>query len=153
MKELIPSFKFQNKTSLRKTFSHIAHTFLNRYSLHLKEFDAIIPMPLTPTRLRERGYNQALLLAEGLSQILHLPCLTDQLERIGHSTRQSDLGEKERWTNVRGAFRMKPLSTVKDKKIILVDDLLTTGATASEAAHVLKTAGAVKVGIIVLSLA
>ena len=153
MRELIQSFKFQNKTCLRKTFTHIAQTFLERYPLSFQEFDAIIPMPLTPTRLRERGYNQALLLAEGLSQILRLPCLTDQLERVRHTPRQSDLGEKERWTNILGAFRMKPLSAIAGKKIILVDDLLTTGSTASQAAQTLMAAGAVKVGIIVLSLA
>ena len=153
MQELIRSFKFQNKTSLRKTFAHIARTFLARYPISLQEFDALIPMPLTQTRLRERGYNQALLLAEELSQILRLPCLTDQIERIWHTARQSDLGEKERWTNILGAFRMKPLSTVTGLKILLVDDLLTTGSTASEAARTLKAAGAIKVGIIVLSLA
>ena len=110
-------------------------------------------MPLTDTRLRERGYNQALLLAQGLSQILQIPCLTDQLERTRHTARQSDLCEKERWTNILGAFKMKPLSAVKGQKLLLVDDLLTTGSTASEAAKTLKAAGTVKVGIIVLSLA
>ncbi|MBF0569284.1 MAG: ComF family protein [Candidatus Omnitrophica bacterium] len=153
MQELIRSFKFHNKTALRKTFHAVAQTFLERYPVHLKGFDHIVPMPLTPTRLRERGYNQAQLIAEGLAELLSIPCLTGELLRVKHTPRQSDLDEKERWTNIRGAFRIKNLSLFKEKKILLVDDLLTTGATASEAARTLKAAGAVKVGVIVLAIA
>lgn len=153
MKELIHAFKFQNKTSLRKAFKDMARTFLEKYHISLKEFDHLAPIPLTATRQRERGYNQALLFAEGLSQILHIPCLADQIQRHRHSARQSDLREKERWTNIQGAFRINPLSTATGKNILLVDDLLTTGATASEAARTLRSAGAGKIGLIVLSLA
>ncbi len=153
MKDLIHAFKFQNKTSLRKTFRHIARTFLTRYRVSLEGFDHLLPIPLTSTRQRERGYNQALLFAKELSQILNIPCVADQLLRPGHGARQSDLREKERWTNIQGAFRINPLSTATGKNILLVDDLLTTGATASEAARTLRSAGAGKIGLIVLSLA
>jgi ComF family protein len=151
--ELIQDFKFRNKTALRKTFDTISRTFLSRYRLRLKGYDGLIPMPLTSVRLRERGYNQALLLAESLSQVTGIPCVTDILSRARHTPQQSTLGEKERWTNIKGAFRINSRSSIKDKKYIVVDDLLTTGATASEAAKTLKKAGAARVGVIAFSIA
>lgn len=152
MPQLVQSFKFHNKTALRKTFRRIAETFLTRYPLKLETFDLIMPVPLTSTRLRERGYNQAGLLAGEISEILKIPCVTNQLERVKHSSRQSQLGEKERWTNIQGAFRIKNSLLIKNRNILLVDDLLTTGATASETARTLKGAGAVKIGVITLSI-
>jgi len=151
--QLIQDFKFRNKTALRKTFSTISQTFLARYRLRLRGYDGLIPMPLTPVRLRERGYNQALLLAESLSQVTGIPCLTDILSREKNAPQQSTLGEKERWTNVKGAFKINSRSSVKDKEYIVVDDLLTTGATASEVAKTLKKAGAARVGVIAFSIA
>jgi ComF family protein len=151
--DLIQDFKFRNKTALRKTFRAISQTFLDRYHPTLKEFQGLIPLPLTPVRMRERGYNQSLLLAESLSQITGIPYVTDILSRAKHAPQQSTLGEKERWTNIKGAFRINSRSSVKDKQYLVVDDLLTTGATASEAARTLKRAGAARVGVVVLSIA
>jgi ComF family protein len=154
--QLIQDFKFHDKTALRKTFRTISQTFLDRYRPSLQHFQALIPIPLTPVRQRERGYNQALLLAEGLSQLTGIPCLTDILIREKHAPQQSSLGEKERWTNIRGAFRINPAFAPKmlyTNRLLVVDDLLTTGATASEAARTLKAAGATKVGVIALAIA
>jgi ComF family protein len=149
---LIPHYKFHNKTALRTTFGKIIREFLDRYDIRLDP-DALVPVPLHPARLRERGYNQAALIAEGLAPALGAPVIQDGLERTRHTPRQSELGQKERFTNIRGAFRITTPSTFEGKHIILVDDLLTTGATASEAARVLKAAGAIKVGVLALSIA
>ena len=153
MDRLVQDFKFHDKTSLRKTFHTISRTFLERYSLTLSGFDGLIPMPLSRVRARERGYNQALLLTESLSEVTGIPCLTNILSRSRHARQQSALRQKERWTNIKGAFRINPDFPLQEKNYIVVDDLLTTGATASEAARTLKAAGAAKVGVVVLSIA
>lgn len=152
MPSLIKSFKFYNKTSLRKTFTLISRNFFERYSLNIRA-DMLIPIPIHQVRLRERSYNQSLLLAEGISSITNIPLYTEILRKTALRPRQSQLNRKERWTNIRGAFKIETSSTVRGKVIFLVDDLLTTGATASEAAVVLKQAGAAKVGLIALSSA
>ncbi|MEI6437967.1 MAG: double zinc ribbon domain-containing protein [Candidatus Omnitrophota bacterium] len=152
MTGLIRAFKFHNKTSLRKTFTHIGATFLDRYSPGLGA-DMLIPMPIHPVRLRERGYNQSDLLAHGLSTLTGIPLATGILTKRRFLPRQSDLSRKERWTNIQGAFKIENSSAIKGKHIFLVDDLLTTGATASAAASELKTAGAAKVELLALSAA
>lgn len=149
---LIPNYKFHNKTSLRITFGKIICQFLDHYEIRL-DADALVPVPLHPARLRERGYNQASLIAETLSSTLGIPVTSRGLERARHTPRQSELRQKERFTNIKGAFRITTPSTFVGKHVVLVDDLLTTGATASEAALALKSAGAAKVGVLALSIA
>jgi ComF family protein len=152
MMPLIRAFKFHNKTSLRHTFRHMANIFLNRYSVSLKA-DMLIPVPIHPARLRERTYNQSELLASVLEDLSGIPVEAGLLAKHRLTPRQSDLRRKERWTNIQGAFRIEHPSRVRGKSIFLVDDLLTTGATASEAARVLKDAGASRVELIALSAA
>lgn len=153
MKKLIHSFKFHDKTSLRHVFYWSAQNFLDQYPFSFEEFDALIPIPLTSTRLRERSYNQAEILAQEFSKIIGKPILTHCLQRVKHTPRQSDLSQKLRRTNILNAFSVKNSKALKGKNILLVDDLLTTGATASEAAQTLKEKGVQKVGLLVLSIA
>lgn len=152
MTDLIRHFKFHNKTSLRKTFAYIAHSFTERYALKLKA-DLLIPVPIHPVRLRERGYNQSELLAQSLSTLSGITLDPEPLIKDRLIPPQSGLPRKERWTNIQGAFRIENSSRVKGKHIFIVDDLLTTGATASAAAAALKQAGALKVELIALSAA
>ncbi|NLE65443.1 MAG: ComF family protein [Elusimicrobia bacterium] len=151
MDDLLKRFKFHNKTSLRKTFLAVARTFLERYDIRLDEFQALVPVPMTPVRLRERGYDQALILAQGLSELLKIPCDTTLITRRKQARPQSSLPAKERWTNIHGAFRMKRFLK-NNKNILIVDDLLTTGATTSEMARALKEGGAGKVGLLALAV-
>ncbi|NTV29263.1 MAG: ComF family protein [Candidatus Omnitrophica bacterium] len=113
----------------------------------------LVPIPLHPTRLRERGYNQSALIAERLTLTLGIPTVQHGLERARHTLRQSELGQKERFTNMHDAFKITAPSTFSGRKILLVDDLLTTGATASAAAQALKKAGAAQVGVLTLAIA
>ncbi len=150
---LLQRLKFHNKTSLRRTFATLLAQFIARYSLAFPDAVCVIPMPLHPARLRERGYNQAELLAAAAAQALGLPLETGILERVRHAPRQSALGAKDRWTNIKGAFRIKNPAGITGRVLILVDDILTTSATASEAAGTLKDAGASRVIIISLAIA
>ena len=105
--------------------------------------DIITPVPLHRKRLKKRGFNQSLILARHLAKILgvsEVDCL--HLERIRHTLPQTNLRERERRINVKGAFSVKDPSPFKNKRVLLVDDVLTTGATVRECSKVLKKAGA-----------
>ena len=106
----------------------------------LKSCDMIIPVPLHPNRLRERGYNQSEILAERLSLILDVPMMTDVMFRIRDTRRQSSLKGLDRVENVRDAFYAHP-DCVRDKRIILVDDICTMGETLKACEKALKIAG------------
>lgn len=125
--------------------------FINRYSLDIEQFDFIVPIPLYPSHQRERGYNQSLLLANKISKSYNINLNINFLVKIRNTKSQSLLSKKERWTNITDAFRIKNPNQVKNRSILLIDDLLTTGATSSEAAKVLKNAGAKTVGVLTLA--
>jgi ComF family protein len=152
-RDLLHRFKFQNKTSVRRTFAALFHAFKEHYVLRFPNAAMVIPVPLHPVRLRERGYNQAALLAACVAQEFNVPLKNDILIRSRPTARQSELAAKDRWTNIKGAFRIKNLDDIVGREIIVVDDILTTTATASEAAKTLKDAGASRVIIISLGLA
>lgn len=114
--------------------------------------DLVVPMPLAPLRLRERGFNQALEL------VRHLPVArsrirTDLLLRIRDTPAQSSLDRSRRLANMRGAFAVEPLSTatLEGRRILLVDDVMTSGASLHEAASQLRSAGAANVSALVIA--
>lgn len=109
------------------------------------EPDCLVALPLHPKRLRERGFNQSLLLASHISCRLDIPLLTDACERIRDTTPQSLLPWKERDKNMRQAFTCKPDADIRGKHVAIVDDVLTTGASIGELARALKRAGASEV--------
>jgi ComF family protein len=91
--------------------------------------DALIPLPLFPERERKRGYNQAKLLCEGISSVLGIPVLDDIVCRPSHTETQTKKGRVERWKNIDGKFLLLEPEKIEGKHIILVDDVITTGAT------------------------
>jgi len=150
--KLLHAFKYNSKTSLCKTFVPLMIDFIDRFSLPLQKFDLVTPIPLHPVRLRERGYNQSALLSLGISRhygILHTENL---VVRQKMTTTQTQLGLKQRWTNMEGAFRIKSPTDVEGKSVVLIDDLYTTGATVHSAAQALKTAGAARVCVLTFSV-
>lgn len=92
-------------------------------------FDLIIPVPLHPSRKRKRGYNQSAKFAEGLSQKLQIPYSDDIMERTIKTDTQTRKSKLSRWQNINEVFRVKNAEAIKCKKILLVDDVVTTGAT------------------------
>jgi ComF family protein len=107
----------------------------------LPTIDVLMPVPLHPKRLREREYNQSLLLAHGLGQHLQIPLVLSCLLRIKATAPQTSLSRKERLTNLHRAFSIDDATRIKDKRILLIDDVFTTGTTLHECAKALRKAG------------
>jgi len=112
--------------------------------------DVIVPVPLHWWRRWRRGYNQSAELAHGLASALGVPCRPYWLRRVRHTPVQSRLTPDARRSNLRGAFRIAARARVRGLTVLLVDDVMTTGATAHEASSVLRQAGAVSVVVAAL---
>lgn len=120
-------------------------------NLDCGSIDMVSCIPLSRKRLHDRGYNQAELLAKEISKSIQVP-YRSTLKKIKNNTAQSTINDrKQRATNVVGAYRVLDSEPVKDKYILLVDDVVTTGATVSECARMLKKAGAKTVYCITLA--
>jgi ComF family protein len=115
--------------------------------------DLILPVPLHWTRLFARRYNQAALLAHAIHAAGGPPVAPDWLIRRRRTPSQGRLGAVGRARNVRGAFVLRPGRSVKGKRLVIVDDVLTTGATVDECARVLRREGAAFVGVLTLARA
>ncbi len=115
-------------------------------------FDYITPVPLHPTDLRRRGFNQSELLAQSLSDLTEIP-LKILLEKIFTTPPQKELSSLRREANLFGAFNVLPQWNLNDKVILLVDDVITTGSTLNECAKMLKIAGAKEVYAITVAAA
>lgn len=128
----------------------ISHLLLTGFTA--PENAVVVPVPLSRRRLAQRGFNQSALVALHIAYALSLPCAQNALTRIRHTAPQTEKKErKDRIENVKGAFACAALHTVKGKNIILIDDVITTGATMSECAKALKSAGAKKVIALVVA--
>jgi ComF family protein len=112
------------------------------------EADLIVPVPLHPKRLKQRGFNQALLLTKAFPQV---PLGREAVVRLRHTIPQVELRPKERRDNVKGAFTVPDPALVKGKNILLIDDVYTTGATVRECAKVLRRAGARRVDVLTVA--
>ena len=143
VRELIHKFKYESKDHLSKPLSSLLIEFIKEFNLPpLEYFDMFIPIPLHKNRLREREFNQSQLIAGHLSKEYGLEVSCNNLLRVRDTTTQTDLPDEKRFMNVKNSFIVKDPDIIKDKMIILIDDVLTTGATCSEAARVLKDNGA-----------
>jgi ComF family protein len=151
IKELIHEFKYKGKDYLGATLSRLMSEFVREYNLPMDFIDFIIAVPLHKMRLREREFNQAQILSNYLASEFNKTVLNDYLTRSRHTKTQTELKMDERLLNVKDSFSITKAQGLKGKNILLVDDVLTTAATCSEAAYALKNAGA---GIVfVLTLA
>lgn len=152
VRNIIHAFKFEYRSSLAAPLSEaMAQTFADGYSSD--EFDAVVAIPLHRRRLREREFNQSALLAAPLAEIAGLPLRDDLLIRKRASKPQSRLPQSKREKNVHGVFHAPKPDLARGQRILLVDDIFTTGGTVNEAARVLREAGARSVCVITLARA
>ena len=149
---LITRFKHNAKWPLGHLLADVLGEFLqHRFEEDLPRPDALLPVPLAPKRLRQRGFNQAAMLARWLGKSLDLPCEEHCLLRVQDTDAQQALNAKARKRNLRNAFALSPDAQVKGRHLALVDDVLTTGATAQALARLLMDAGAARVDVYCLA--
>lgn len=149
IRRLILQFKFFNKPYLLKVFTKI---ILKNEKLcgKIKIYDIIVPVPMHKIKKEIRGYNQTELIASEIAENLNIPYYKNLLIKNKNNKMQSSLTEKERYNNIKNVFKVLHTEKIKDKNIILIDDIYTTGATLEECAKVLKEAEARKVcGIVI----
>ena len=151
IKELIHEFKYKSKDYLGFPLSRFMIEFIREYNLPIGYLDFIVPIPLHKTRLREREFNQAEILSNYISREFKKEVLTDALWRLRYTKTQTDLEMDKRLLNVKDSFSVNNLKSIKGKNLLIVDDVLTTGATASCAAQSLKDAGANVVFVLTLA--
>lgn len=125
----------------------LAELLITKASTHLRreDWDMIVPVPLHPLKLREREFNQAERLARHLARATGLPLNVRAVQRVKSTQTQTMLTRAKRAQNVRGAFKLRPTARLDGKRVVLVDDVLTTGATTSECAATLLKGGAKEV--------
>lgn len=140
-RDLIHSFKYQYKTHLRRPLALLALESLTGF-INGQQPDIIVPVPLHRSRLRSRGFNQAVLLGNIFSSRLSLPLLVDALARTRQTEPQIELSADQRRSNVKGAFTCTRPADIAGKRILLLDDVMTTGSTVNECSKELKNAGA-----------
>ena len=150
MREAIHAFKFGGRRGLADPLGDLM-TELGLSALPGATPDLLLPVPLHRRRERERGYNQALLLSRRLQRAWGIPVAADVLVRRGTTAPQANLDAPARRRNVGGAFAVPNPEAVFGRHVVLVDDVLTTGATAGECARCLLRAGASTVGVLTIA--
>ena len=135
---------------MAKPLSELLIRFADQF-LSFSSFDALLPVPLSRKRERERGFNQSLLLSQRFSQATGLSLLENVLIRWRETPSQISLSKEERHRNVAEAFRIKDPERIQKRRLLLVDDILTTGATVNACAATLKEAGAASVCVLTLA--
>ncbi|MFC1862862.1 ComF family protein [Thermodesulfobacteriota bacterium] len=147
---IIHQFKYSGKSHYADSLGHLLASFARQWLIDPEHY-LMMPVPLHPKKLRQRGFNQSLLLARIVSSIFNAELDFLSLKRIKYSIAQTGLSKKERIKNVRKAFEYTGDIDIKDRTIVLVDDVATTGSTLNECARILKKSGCKKVFGLVLA--
>lgn len=149
---LITRFKHSAKWPLGRLLAELlAQSLQHRFDEAVARPDALVPVPLAVKRLRQRGFNQAAMLARWLSESLGIPCDERLLQRTQDTSAQQALKADARRKNLRHAFALMPEASIRGRHLALVDDVLTTGATAQALARLLMEAGAARVDVYCLA--
>ena len=135
----IRSLKYHHNRLLAPILAEYLATYIETHPIPI---DALVPVPLHPERLAERGYNQSELLAAGVSERLAIPLQNNWLQRTRHTQPQARLDREQRLQNVAGAFSVNETVHLHSETILLIDDVATTGATLRACAYALRAAGA-----------
>ena len=152
LREVVQKFKYARKVSLGRPLGRLMARGCQEF---LREIDpdVIVPVPLYPKRLRWRGFNQSVLLAREVSRAYGIPMDLFLLQRRHETAAQTRLAEEERRRNVRGAFTLDPDRPIRGKRVLIVDDVYTSGATVNECSRTLKQGGAKEIYVLTLARA
>lgn len=128
MQTLMHSFKYRGNRELGLYLGQLMGHALQA-SNRFRFVDALVPLPLFPDKEKARGFNQATLLCEGIASVLEKPVLQQAVVRTTHTESQTKKNRLQRWSNMEGRFEVRNPEAINDKHLLLVDDVLTTGAT------------------------
>lgn len=152
MQHLMHQFKYKGNKALGLQLGRLMGTAL-KMSGRFHDIDALIPLPLFPKKERRRGYNQATILCDGISEVSNIPVFNKVISRPLATETQTKKGRIERWRNIEGKFLLSDATAVQNKHLLLVDDVITTGATLEACGNELLLAGGVKLSIATLCVA
>lgn len=150
LQSIIHQFKYGSHPSLARPLARLIHALWVQ-SFQDRAPDMIVPVPLHKARQRERGFNQAWLLARHLSRWTQVPLMDRVLVRFRSTAVQAGLSRGQRRRNIRGAFKVPDRAAVRKRAVLLVDDVFTTGATLNECARMLRKQGAHRVDVVTVA--
>lgn len=150
IRELILDYKFNEKSYMYKTFVNFLLKNKKIFE-NIKKYDTIVPVPISPKRQKERGYNQSLLIAREIAHKTNLELMNNCLIKTKNIIEQSKLNKEERVQNIYGVYELKNKQLIENKKILLIDDIYTTGSTVNECSRILRKAKPAKIGVLVLA--
>lgn len=136
IREQILALKFQEKPYIYKAIAHFLKNMEKSFE-NLKKYDIMIIVPISKQRKRDRGYNQSELVAKEISKIIKVPIQQKVLYKVKNTVPQSSLNKKQREENAKGVYEVKNVSKLNNKKILIIDDIYTTGNTVNECANML----------------
>lgn len=148
-KHVVHAFKYYDKTNLAKTFSKL---ICNRYISEIKDVDVVIPVPMHKLKRLFRMYNHAHLLALEISKTINKPLCWNVLIKSKWTKSQTTLTKAQRLKNLAGSITLKLPEIIKNKKVLLVDDVKTTGATINKCSKILKQGGASEVYVVTIAM-
>lgn len=152
MQHLMHQFKYKGNRDLGIQLGRIMGDQLNR-SNRFVDVDALIPLPLFPAKEKRRGYNQATILCQGIAEAMKIPVLDRAITRPQHTETQTKKGRIERWKNMEGKFILSDAAPIRNKHLLLVDDVVTTGATLEACGNELLKAENVRLSVATLCVA
>ena len=149
-RKLILDYKFNDKSYLYKTFVNFLLKNQKTFDF-LKSYDTIVPVPISKKRKKERGYNQSLLIAKEISKLLKINMNDKCLYKIRNIVPQSTLSKFDRKENIKDVYMIKNKEKLYNRKVLLIDDIYTTGSTVNECCRIIKKSEPEKIGILTIA--
>lgn len=150
IRDTILNYKFKDKSYIYKTISNFLLKDEKIFEI-LKTYDTIIPVPISKKRQKERGYNQSYLIAKEIAKRTELKLNNQCLFKVKNVVEQSKLNRKERIKNIQNVYCLKNENKIKNKSILLIDDIYTTGSTVNECCKIINKAKPNKIGVLVVA--
>ena len=150
IRKIIIDYKFNEKSYIYVTFVNFLLKNKKIFE-NIKNYDTIIPVPISKKRQKERGYNQSLLIARKIAEKTNLELMNNCLIKTKNIIEQSKLNKEDRLQNIQGVYELTNRQLIENKKILLIDDIYTTGSTVNECSRILRKANPEKIGVLVLA--
>lgn len=150
LQRLVHQFKYNGKQEIGQYIGRRMGEELQETG-RFKDIDALVPLPLFASRERKRGYNQSGVLCDGIAEVLQLPVLKNIITRKSATETQTHKSRTQRWANIEGRFELLQPEAIQNKHILLVDDVITTGATLEACGQALMAAGNTQLSIFTMA--